>query len=102
MPRGSPNSVDEDGLPTLGLQDALKAIAAKAKLEKLKKSQNIESQQVPETLSRTIIFPYSRHASYPELCHLISLFKPKDVWPCTVDKQDWVKNRQYFAPGPNS
>jgi len=24
-----------------------------------------------------------------ELCHLISAFKPKDIWPCTVDKANW-------------
>ena len=34
-------------------------------------------------------FPYSRHSSYEELCWLIEAFKPKDIWPCTVDKVNW-------------
>jgi len=34
-------------------------------------------------------FPYSRHSSYTELCHLVEAFKPKDIWPCTVDKYNW-------------
>lgn len=34
-------------------------------------------------------FPYSRHSSYEELCFLIEAFKPKDIWPCTVDKINW-------------
>jgi hypothetical protein len=37
----------------------------------------------------TKTFPYSRHSSYTELCHLIEAFKPKDIWPCTVDKANW-------------
>jgi hypothetical protein len=34
-------------------------------------------------------FPYSRHSSYAELCELVSAFKPKDVFPCTVDRATW-------------
>ncbi|POR36254.1 Protein artemis [Tolypocladium paradoxum] len=41
-------------------------------------------------LPRVIQFPYSRHSSYPELCHLVKTFKPKDIWPCTVDPEQWV------------
>lgn len=33
------------------------------------------------------MFPYSRHSSYKELCHLISAFRPLDVFPCTFDAQ---------------
>ena len=44
------------------------------------------------TLPGTITFPFSRHSSYPELCHLISAFRPKDVWPCTVDRDKWARN----------
>ncbi|GKZ35358.1 hypothetical protein AbraIFM66950_005986 [Aspergillus brasiliensis] len=40
-------------------------------------------------LPRIIHFPYSRHSSYSELCHLVSAFKPKDVYPCTVDPVSW-------------
>lgn len=35
-------------------------------------------------------FPYSRHSSYTELCHLIEAFEPRDIWPCTVDKANWT------------
>ncbi|KAB8276674.1 hypothetical protein BDV30DRAFT_235346 [Aspergillus minisclerotigenes] len=40
-------------------------------------------------LPRVIYFPYSRHSSYAELCELVSAFKPKDVYPCTVDPLTW-------------
>ncbi|KAF5857509.1 DNA crosslink repair [Aspergillus alliaceus] len=40
-------------------------------------------------LPRTIHFPYSRHSSYAELCELVSAFKPKDIYPCTVDALTW-------------
>ncbi|PFH59821.1 hypothetical protein XA68_11839 [Ophiocordyceps unilateralis] len=40
-------------------------------------------------LPTVIRFPYSRHSSYPELCRLIKMFGPHDVWPCTVDKKRW-------------
>ncbi|ESZ99041.1 hypothetical protein SBOR_0575 [Sclerotinia borealis F-4128] len=39
-------------------------------------------------LPRLITFPYSRH-SYPELRHLVETFQPKDVYPCTVDEEEW-------------
>ncbi|RDA90836.1 hypothetical protein CP533_1558 [Ophiocordyceps camponoti-saundersi (nom. inval.)] len=40
-------------------------------------------------LPSVIRFPYSRHSSYPELCQLIELFRPHDVWPCTVNIERW-------------
>ncbi|KAH8763581.1 beta-lactamase-like protein [Diaporthe sp. PMI_573] len=43
------------------------------------------------TLSNRIRFPYSRHSSYGELCQFVSAFKPKDVWPCTVDTMRWIR-----------
>lgn len=43
------------------------------------------------TLPNRIRFPYSRHSSYRELCHLVSVLKPKDIWPCTVDTLRWVR-----------
>ena len=42
-----------------------------------------------ELLPRVITFPYSRHSSYAELCHLVRVFNPKDVYPCTVDEANW-------------
>ncbi|KAK7993059.1 hypothetical protein PG988_001853 [Apiospora saccharicola] len=43
------------------------------------------------SLPRTIVFPYARHSSYPELRHLVDTFKPKDMWPCTVHDEDWFR-----------
>ena len=40
-------------------------------------------------LPNKIFFPYSRHSSYPELCHLVEAFKPRDVWPCTAIQREW-------------
>ncbi|KAF3394401.1 5' exonuclease Apollo [Penicillium rolfsii] len=38
---------------------------------------------------RTVIrFPYARHSSYSELCHFVSVFKPKDIHACVVDDRD--------------
>ena len=43
-----------------------------------------------EGLPRRIDFPYSRHSSYPELCEFVGVFKPRDVWPCTVNPAEWM------------
>ncbi|KAL4961637.1 putative DNA repair protein [Aspergillus stella-maris] len=40
-------------------------------------------------LPRTIRFPYSRHSSYTELCKLVAAFRPRDIYPCTVDPKEW-------------
>ena len=37
----------------------------------------------------TIFFPYSRHSSYNELRHLVSVFRPGDICPCTVCLETW-------------
>jgi hypothetical protein len=41
--------------------------------------------------SDAIHFPYSRHASYNELRHLVSAFRPRDICPCTVDEETWCE-----------
>ncbi|CAG7918296.1 unnamed protein product [Penicillium olsonii] len=43
-------------------------------------------------LPYTIRFPYSRHSSYSELCGLVAAFRPKDLYPCTVDSAKWNEN----------
>ncbi|EXJ95735.1 hypothetical protein A1O1_00859 [Capronia coronata CBS 617.96] len=40
----------------------------------------------------TIHFPYSRHSSHNELRHLVGLFQPKDICPCTVDLESWTED----------
>ncbi|OTA95572.1 hypothetical protein M434DRAFT_393633 [Hypoxylon sp. CO27-5] len=41
-------------------------------------------------LPNRIRFPYARHSSLPELRHFVETFKPKDIWPCTVDPVSWL------------
>ncbi|KAI2093571.1 hypothetical protein LOZ36_000113 [Ophidiomyces ophidiicola] len=43
-------------------------------------------------LPSTIRFPYSRHSSYEELCALVSAFRPRDVYPCTIDADTWCES----------
>ncbi|PGH00789.1 hypothetical protein AJ80_09128 [Polytolypa hystricis UAMH7299] len=43
-------------------------------------------------LPNSIRFPYSRHSSYSELCTLVQAFKPRDVYPCTVDPNTWTED----------
>lgn len=59
--------------------------------------QNQRTQDDDETI---ITFPYSRHSSYAEQCHLVDAFKPRDVWPCTADFKEWSENGQSYAPPP--
>lgn len=42
-------------------------------------------------LPNRIVFPYARHSSLPELRHLVSILKPRDVWPCTFDFASWER-----------
>ncbi|KAI9150235.1 Protein artemis-like protein [Paramyrothecium foliicola] len=54
-------------------------------------TQKLSNDVDPEQLPRVIRFPYSRHSSYPELCHLAETLQPKDIWPCTVDVDHWLR-----------
>ncbi|KAK9426019.1 hypothetical protein SUNI508_12726 [Seiridium unicorne] len=55
-----------------------------------------------QPLPNRITFPYARHSSCPELRHLIETFRPKDIWPCTVDVSHWeergITMRKVFGP----
>ncbi|MCJ1425154.1 hypothetical protein MMC29_003042 [Sticta canariensis] len=56
-------------------------------------SKNTKSQKMGGVgcqLPKRIQFPYARHSSYNELCHLISVFRPADVYPCTIDEASWT------------
>ncbi|KAK4219877.1 beta-lactamase-like protein [Rhypophila decipiens] len=68
----------------VALQQALQAIANKAQFD-------IRKVSAEPGLPNTITFPYSRHSSYPELCDLVNIFKPRDVWPCTVHRSEWLR-----------
>lgn len=69
------------------LANGLQAITSKLKLRGSQLPTNVPDVRA---LPNIITFPYSRHASYPELCHIVSAFKPRDVWPCTVDMPRWL------------
>lgn len=78
------------------LGNAVHAIAKRSQLGRY----HPKDMDVLDVLPKTITFPYSRHASYPELCHLVSAFKPKDVWPCTVSPAEWIKDGLSQAAQP--
>ncbi|KAK4666018.1 hypothetical protein QC763_407530 [Podospora pseudopauciseta] len=77
-----------DDKDEIKLADGLHAITKKLKPQNKQHSLN-ESNAV--ALPRTITFPYSRHSSFPELCELTDAFKPRDIWPCTVDLRRWIE-----------
>jgi len=52
----------------------------------------ILSPQRDDGFRQTILFPYSRHSSLPELRHLVSSLRPRDVRPCTFDVYKWACN----------
>lgn len=51
-----------------------------------------------QILPRRVRFPYSRHSSYPELCHLVERFRPMDVWPCTYNTKEWLQHGTKATP----
>lgn len=57
--------------------------------EKLNGDDIVSGGNRENALPRVITFPYSRHSSYSELCHLVKALNPKDVYPCTVDEKNW-------------
>ncbi|KAJ2899476.1 hypothetical protein MKZ38_003033 [Zalerion maritima] len=48
-------------------------------------------------LPKFITFPYARHSSWGEQCHLVHSLKPRDVWPCTVDPKQWIQEGTSIA-----
>ena len=107
------NITDFDEMPLESLIPALVSLAAKAGEQGNEDAKTMSAGQgtkptnqnanIPQQIvspsyhhvSNPIIdnpahtFPYSRHSSYEELCYLIEAFKPRDIWPCTVDKVNW-------------
>ncbi|OJJ47783.1 hypothetical protein ASPZODRAFT_94616 [Penicilliopsis zonata CBS 506.65] len=68
--------------------------------EDLPKISRVIHDRSGRPLPKEIHFPYSRHSSYAELCELVSIFKPQDVYPCTVDPLTWnedVSMRHLFG-----
>lgn len=44
------------------------------------------------TDATSIGFPYARHSSYEELRGLVSAFKPRDIYPCTLHESSWAED----------
>jgi DNA cross-link repair 1C protein len=79
--------------------DSLTKVLTKSVVDKrrLGVNESVEDQILP----RVITFPYSRHSSYAELCHLVRIFQPKDVFPCTVDEDNWHEGMSFhLLPRP--
>ena len=55
-----------------------------------KGNSTVDQTEVDAGLPKQIKFPCSRHSSYEELCLLIDAFKPKSIYPCTVDEPKWT------------
>jgi hypothetical protein len=80
---------DPDDLDAKGL---LQVLARKAQREHKMKAiiEPTTGSSLSIALPSRIRFPYSRHSSYNELCLLIKAFKPKDIFPCTVNERGWI------------
>ncbi|KAL2060019.1 hypothetical protein VTL71DRAFT_9841 [Oculimacula yallundae] len=78
----------DEGIGDVSLSQVAKAIID-AVTERRDGSPSSRVKETLQTLPRIITFPYSRHSSYEELCDLLKIFKPKDVWPCTEDPYHW-------------
>lgn len=73
------------------LRRALASITEKARFGRGEQEVASKTGHTNDILPDTVTFPYSRHSSYQELCHLVQTFAPRDVWPCTVDPVEWHK-----------
>ena len=81
-----------DAEAEISLKEFVQLVSRKENLAKAgghKKPEPHKAAAVSRSRDRVIHFPYSRHSSYEELRHLVSVFRPKDVCPCTVDLEIW-------------
>lgn len=77
----------------LKLEDIVTALANRVTRTKLESEAPEEAPKQSGILPKHILFPFSRHSSYGELCSLIEAFKPKDIFPCTtVPEKYWKAN----------
>ncbi|RGP71075.1 hypothetical protein FSPOR_3565 [Fusarium sporotrichioides] len=85
--RNLPLDFDADTSSTHSAKEVIAMLVAR-----LRKNDKSQKSVHEEALPKTICFPYSRHSSLPELRHFVQAFHPKDVWPCTVNTAEWLKN----------
>jgi hypothetical protein len=93
-------SLDQGELSLTKLADVLARFLAERKSATLSERLTDESLVHSGALPKVITFPYSRHSSYRELCHLVRVFDPKDIYPCTVDEAHWNEGTSVYAPPP--
>ena len=83
---------DPDEIPVLKFVDSLVRLVSKqeqrADSPPFAASGNVLND-ITGPLPKRITFPHSRHSSYGELRHLISLLTPRDIYPCVVDESGW-------------
>ena len=80
-------------LDGFGIEDLVKALTEEALNKRKNGGQNLNTGKGGLELPKEITFPYSRHSSYEELCHLVEIFDPKDIYPCTVNEKTWSNGR---------
>lgn len=78
---------EDDEMPLEDLMKSILGTITQKQSDDAEKRKELESEY--GCLPKTITFPYSRHSSYPELVDLVRVFRPKDVYPCTVDEFSW-------------
>jgi hypothetical protein len=80
---GQHDSQEEPDMDDLTPEKVILALVRRAEKPKaLPDAEPVIDQAGP--LPKQILFPFSRHASYGELCLLVEAFQPKDIYPCTV------------------
>lgn len=92
--RSSRMTISLDDLGLLELEHdqnemSLEKLAALITQSTKQHDQEVAAGITPSVLPKRITFPYARHSSFEECVALVAAFKPKDVYPCTVDEQSW-------------
>lgn len=86
--------LEPTGTGEMGENTLANAFQSLAKKSQAGLGNTVAQSDFQEALPTIITFPYARHSSYPELCHLLQVLKPRDVWPCTVSPREWFENGQ--------
>lgn len=91
------DGAEDLGLPRL-LEILSKAVVGSSEADvNLLKNNPIEDMTIKadngELLPNKITFPYSRHSSHSELRGLVSVFRPRDIYPCVVDDAGWDESK---------
>jgi DNA cross-link repair 1C protein len=86
--------VDLGNEDEISLQDFVQRLCASDKVRQVTSSEHNPEKAHPleSPLTDVIHFPFSRHSSYTELCELVAAFKPRDIYPCTVEEQSWTED----------